>query len=66
MHCKNNDEIAFIHETLLCARACVTHLINIMSSNHDCKLGWIIIFIYKIFQTFRKVKSNINVLNTYI
>lgn len=62
---KNNDEIAFIHETLLSARACVTHLINMMSSNHDCTFGWIIIFIYEIFQTFRKVESNVNVLNTY-
>lgn len=64
-HCKNNDEIAFNNETLLCARTCVTHLINIMSSNHDCKLGWIFFFNYETFQTFRKIESDINVLNTY-
>lgn len=44
LYCKNNNEIAFLYENLLCARACITHLINIIPSNHDCTLGLFFLF----------------------
>lgn len=39
LHCKNNNETAFLYENLLCARASITRLINIISTNHGYKLG---------------------------